>query len=176
MRKLAQFICFSLLVFTFSCDTDELFDSNNQAEKLAGEWQVVSVESISYSSTMISASGQSDTSIGEFTGEDINMSITFNADNTFSTSGDYNQVLTIETPLPNPVVIEDRFNDFVGGGTWEFENSALLIQNIAETVSQRAEVGTFTDTEIDFDYAYTCLLYTSPSPRDATLSRMPSSA
>ena len=25
-------------------------------------------------------------------------------------------------------------------------------------------------------YYYTCLLYTSPSPRDATLSRMPSSA
>ena len=25
-------------------------------------------------------------------------------------------------------------------------------------------------------YVYTCLLYTSPSPRDATLSRMPSSA
>ena len=26
------------------------------------------------------------------------------------------------------------------------------------------------------DLAFTCLLYTSPSPRDATLSRMPSSA
>ena len=26
------------------------------------------------------------------------------------------------------------------------------------------------------DCVYTCLLYTSPSPRDATLSRMPSSA
>ena len=26
------------------------------------------------------------------------------------------------------------------------------------------------------DYAYTCLLYTSPSPRDRTRSRMPSSA
>ena len=26
------------------------------------------------------------------------------------------------------------------------------------------------------DFPYTCLLYTSPSPRDATLSRMPSSA
>ena len=26
------------------------------------------------------------------------------------------------------------------------------------------------------DRFYTCLLYTSPSPRDATLSRMPSSA
>ena len=27
-----------------------------------------------------------------------------------------------------------------------------------------------------FDVLYSCLLYTSPSPRDATLSRMPSSA
>ena len=26
------------------------------------------------------------------------------------------------------------------------------------------------------DWNYTCLLYTSPSPRDATLARMPSSA
>ena len=26
------------------------------------------------------------------------------------------------------------------------------------------------------EFKYTCLLYTSPSPRDATLSRMPSSA
>ena len=29
---------------------------------------------------------------------------------------------------------------------------------------------------ITMGYFYTCLLYTSPSPRDATLSRMPSSA
>ena len=27
-----------------------------------------------------------------------------------------------------------------------------------------------------YNWDYTCLLYTSPSPRDATLSRMPSSA
>ena len=39
-----------------------------------------------------------------------------------------------------------------------------------------------TDTQSRFkattigDFFYTCLLYTSPSPRDATLSRMPSSA
>ena len=35
------------------------------------------------------------------------------------------------------------------------------------------------DEEINvvmFGMPYTCLLYTSPSPRDATLSRMPSSA
>ena len=32
------------------------------------------------------------------------------------------------------------------------------------------------DTNLNGDYVFVCLLYTSPSPRDATLSRMPSSA
>ena len=32
------------------------------------------------------------------------------------------------------------------------------------------------DKESTIVYSTTCLLYTSPSPRDATLSRMPSSA
>ena len=32
------------------------------------------------------------------------------------------------------------------------------------------------DMQTGFDYGMICLLYTSPSPRDATLSRMPSSA
>ena len=35
---------------------------------------------------------------------------------------------------------------------------------------------TFSADQIDFDVVRVCLLYTSPSPRDATLSRMPSSA
>ena len=32
------------------------------------------------------------------------------------------------------------------------------------------------DSYLDYYQSYNCLLYTSPSPRDATLSRMPSSA
>ena len=32
------------------------------------------------------------------------------------------------------------------------------------------------DQTSESHWAFTCLLYTSPSPRDATLSRMPSSA
>ena len=32
------------------------------------------------------------------------------------------------------------------------------------------------ETALDYDIHLVCLLYTSPSPRDATLSRMPSSA
>ena len=42
----------------------------------------------------------------------------------------------------------------------------------AETLDAAAREG---GLESD-DLSYVCLLYTSPSPRDATLSRMPSSA
>ena len=40
------------------------------------------------------------------------------------------------------------------------------------------DVASFIRDELNFDHAesVSCLLYTSPSPRDATLSRMPSSA
>ena len=39
--------------------------------------------------------------------------------------------------------------------------------------ARRAKEFGFKKTEVKFEF---CLLYTSPSPRDATLSRMPSSA
>ena len=40
---------------------------------------------------------------------------------------------------------------------------------------ERAETA-IEDLQVLFDFFKDCLLYTSPSPRDATLSRMPSSA
>ena len=47
-------------------------------------------------------------------------------------------------------------------------------EETAEAVAQVRENGVLEKQKIAFDIA--CLLYTSPSPRDATLSRMPSSA
>ena len=47
-------------------------------------------------------------------------------------------------------------------------NTIIEIQTTA-FASMRKKLNALLDT-------YTCLLYTSPSPRDATLSRMPSSA
>ena len=38
------------------------------------------------------------------------------------------------------------------------------------------DAGTFRFQGADVDFGSTCLLYTSPSPRDGLLSRMPSSA
>ena len=47
------------------------------------------------------------------------------------------------------------------------------LQNIAD---HDAALNTFCAVDAERALASACLLYTSPSPRDATLSRMPSSA
>ena len=54
-------------------------------------------------------------------------------------------------------------------------NRYLLYFPRSKTVS--ADVHSFCgEEELSKPYRYTCLLYTSPSPRDGLLSRMPSSA
>ena len=52
------------------------------------------------------------------------------------------------------------------GDTWEYE----------ETEEMRKAVERLHQTIRELEAKAPCLLYTSPSPRDATLSRMPSSA
>ena len=68
------------------------------------------------------------------------------------------------------------------------QTSENMIADVVEKAIEHAEispkeidaifVGTFNNgfQKQDFHGALPCLLYTSPSPRDATLSRMPSSA
>ena len=55
--------------------------------------------------------------------------------------------------------------------TWE--GVAGVVKQLGITTEQRIQVSTLADGEVLAD---TCLLYTSPSPRDGLLSRMPSSA
>ena len=57
-------------------------------------------------------------------------------------------------------------------GTAEIESALVLHDNVAEA----AVVGYPHDIKGQGIYAYVCLLYTSPSPRDLSTSRMPSSA
>ena len=52
----------------------------------------------------------------------------------------------------------------------------VFIQNFRPGVAERIGIGEDVLRAIAPDLIYVCLLYTSPSPRDATLSRMPSSA
>ena len=55
------------------------------------------------------------------------------------------------------------------GESVSIENQKLLLQNY---VRQRG----WNEVDVYIDDGYSCLLYTSPSPRDRSLSRMPSSA
>ena len=63
--------------------------------------------------------------------------------------------------------IEDNYKRAVTAVILENQEKALQEQNLQEAAPLNA-----TGTGI----SNCCLLYTSPSPRDATLSRMPSSA
>ena len=58
----------------------------------------------------------------------------------------------------------------IGGGTDPAMNSYKAFANYATIISQGDVV------KVDEAEGDVCLLYTSPSPRDATLYRMPSSA
>ena len=52
-----------------------------------------------------------------------------------------------------------------------YEENGILIPTLSNKVRRNHE-----EIEDYFTHFLACLLYTSPSPRDATLSRMPSSA
>ena len=79
-------------------------------------------------------------------------------------NGDY--VVKITTSKPNPILLNQLSNIFIMSKAWSNKNFAMSPQNWdagQETFSATNALGT-------------CLLYTSPSPRDGLLSRMPSSA
>jgi len=67
--------------------------------------------------------------------------------------------------------LTDEMNRFVEAMGWYREDSAWpqTPRNIAISLSLEA-------AEVLEHFQWTCLLYTSPSPRDRTRSRMPSSA
>ena len=70
------------------------------------------------------------------------------------------------------LVWEDLNNDGVFDSTTEAGIDSVEVQ--LYNIGTDGEKGTSDDILVQTDT--TCLLYTSPSPRDATLSRMPSSA
>ena len=69
---------------------------------------------------------------------------------------------------------EDKVGEVSARLRANFEGSALLDIDLWPLVKS-AYIGLI-DLRFDDELSETCLLYTSPSPRDATLSRMPSSA
>ena len=70
------------------------------------------------------------------------------------------------------VIINDGKEDIIFGSEKESTNNRMELTaaiNALLKIKQDKKIKIYTDSKY-------CLLYTSPSPRDATLSRMPSSA
>ena len=65
--------------------------------------------------------------------------------------------------------------DFIGG-TCVVNKKTVIVVNKHKPIEQRLKTLANSFLEFDLDKVYVCLLYTSPSPRDLSTSRMPSSA
>ena len=74
----------------------------------------------------------------------------------------YNSILLAADGSKNSIRAAQELLNFIGDYTIV---TILTVVDIEES-----------KTDVLHDHQGTCLLYTSPSPRDATLSRMPSSA
>ena len=64
-------------------------------------------------------------------------------------------------------------NEFDGGVSVLLNKKIVIIGCGAQGLNQGLNMR---DSGLDISYSLSCLLYTSPSPRDGLLSRMPSSA
>ena len=64
-----------------------------------------------------------------------------------------------------------KAEDVIVASTKEAEQAGQQLIKERETLAEKIQ-----KLKVPFKRMLTCLLYTSPSPRDATLSRMPSSA
>ena len=75
------------------------------------------------------------------------------------------------------LILRDSEVGLILDGGEDLGNILLPKRYIPETyeIGERIKIFLYLDSD-DRPIATTCLLYTSPSPRDATLSRMPSSA
>ena len=91
----------------------------------------------------------------------------------------YNYVLSDSTFIDNKwcyniIYYPRRKNELTFKGDFWVNDTTFAVKKINLEVTKSANINWV--KEIYIEQEYTCLLYTSPSPRDRTRSRMPSSA
>ena len=74
-----------------------------------------------------------------------------------------------------PLTVSDTTNSMDSAQTLH-GNCKLVQTHLPSQQDKEDDISSPTLMSTPFSQSLTCLLYTSPSPRDATLSRMPSSA
>ena len=85
----------------------------------------------------------------------------------------------MKIPLPDSDISidQDHFDSEIAGNLLrELAEEIPWVQNKIKFYGKESLVPRLESWHGDEGMSYTCLLYTSPSPRDGLLSRMPSSA
>ena len=94
-----------------------------------------------------------------------------------ATSNNFNETYAVEDEINITDPTVDRFYRFEGYQIYQMADDEVGVSDIGDPNKARlvaqCDLKNGIDRLINFEF---CLLYTSPSPRDATLSRMPSSA
>ena len=88
------------------------------------------------------------------------------------TSGRWSIAVQIRSGATDYDIVVNTSSEFKPGDDFNFESSGSETDGSWQVFKFDVTAGQQVDAEVLWD----CLLYTSPSPRDATLSRMPSSA
>ena len=89
-------------------------------------------------------------------------------------------IITLTNPGSSTVLGDDEFTNLCPGQI--YSNTVISNDIVQNRLAQYSLDSPTSEGEVtmqsdgSFEYIVSCLLYTSPSPRDATLSRMPSSA
>ena len=119
--------------------------------------------------------------------DDLRSHFDSRADDTFGLSHDANVLGIVSSLSPQVVILEIGTNDLTRLRP-EFTGSEIeeLLRLLLDTFSvrligvcevlPRARAPFFNDAALILNHYLGCLLYTSPSPRDLSTSRMPSSA
>ena len=92
-------------------------------------------------------------------------------DRNYNLNWDLTKSIKIGFNATSSSVIDElpEFDEITGEAIGEQEQKDFILENVRNLGRDKRYAH-------DINVNYTCLLYTSPSPRDATLSRMPSSA
>ena len=124
---------------------------------------------------LTSAGAVGDTTVTVSDATDISVGHTINIDvnNDVDTNWNYNSEYEVTNKSGNTLTISPALEHVrkVGSLVQRLDRSITI-----EGVDTDVRAFCYVEYDTDSNRAGTCLLYTSPSPRDATLSRMPSSA
>lgn len=142
MKFLNSLILLALLGVLFSCGGDDSDDIMN-SDPLVGEWRMVSLD---YSGTSTTINPYGPPLVSEFVGtaRDINTTITFNSDNTFSSEGAY--TIDLVTDYGGTTFEEStEFEGFMGSGTWALDGNTLTTTDNATGETSELDLQNLTD-------------------------------